>query len=118
MIWTGCHINFEKNTLLPRRDRIFLGIGHDTVNMRFFLGRRRCKKMRKALKELFVSVKIGLRVKAKYVTRVVGILWSIEVVCHRVVTIMCKSMIATLVKMLRDPHLIEKNQFNLRRLLK
>ena len=118
MIWTGCHINFEKSTLLPRRDRIFLGIGHDTVNMRFFLGRRRCKKLRKALKELFKSVRIGGRVKAKYVARVVGILWSIEVVCHRAVAIMCKSMIATLAKMLRAPHLLDKNQFNLRRLLK
>lgn len=118
MLWTGCRVNFEKSGLLPRRDRTFLGIGHDTVLMRFYLGKRRCAKLRATLRELFDNVEVGHKVKAKLVARAIGLLWSIEVVCHRAVATMCRGMISVLATMLRTPELLNLSQFNLRLLLK
>ena len=118
LLWTGSHVNFEKSSVLPRRDGAFLGIGHDTVLMRFFLGARRCSKMRRALKALLAVARVGKRLRAKLVARVIGLLWSVETVCHRAVAVMCRSMIRTLAIMLKEPHLLAKTQFNLRRLLK
>ena len=119
LTWLGCDINVEKSGLLPRqKDGVFLGIGHDTKRMRFFLSKRRCAKLRAKVEELMRFVRVGARVPAKLVAQLVGTLWSIEVVCHRAVAIMCRGMIACLAKMLGSPELKNALKFNLRWLLK
>ena len=93
MLWLGFHINFTKSVVLPRLDGIFLGIGHDTRRMRFFLSKRRCEKLWLRLEGLHSMVAIGRRVRARAVARVVttvvGTLWSVQVVCHRAVAMQC-----------------------------
>lgn len=118
MMWLGCDINFDKSVLLPRQDGVFLGVGHDTKNMRFFLSEKRCEKLRARVKALRQEAHVGGQVSAKNVAGVVGSLWSIEIVCHRAVAVMCREMIACLAEMLRDPELLQANAFNMRWLLK
>lgn len=52
------------------------------------------------------------------VTRVVGTIWSVHVVCHRAVQIMCRSMIVTITTMLGSPELLCESGTELIRLLK
>lgn len=118
LLWLGFHINFKKSVLLPRLDGVFLGIGHDTRNMRFFLSTRRQKKLTLRVKDLLSRVRPGRYVKAKDVARVIGTIWSIQVVCHRAVSMCCREMIRTLTVMLRSPVLIGSSGFDMRRLLK
>ena len=104
----GCFVNFpNKTNLVPRqKDSIFLGIGHNTVKMRYFLPVKRIKKLVRAMKDLRAAVRVGGRVPAKLVARVLGILWSIQVVCHKAVATMTKGIIHTLAVMLRKPELV------------
>ena len=118
LMWLGCDINFEKSNLVPRKDGVFLGVGHDTVNMRFFLSKKRCAKLRTRIADLLQRARVGHRVGARDVARIVGSLWSVEVVCHRAVAIQCRGMIAWLAKMLRRTERLKANAFNMRWLLK
>ena len=103
----GCFVNFPKKTnLLPRqRDSVFLGIGHDSIAMRFFLPKKRIRKLVSALRELRKAARVGRKVSAKLVARVIGILWSVQVCCHRAVAILTRAIIQTIAVMLRKPEL-------------
>ena len=103
----GCFVNFPKKThLLPRqRDSVFLGIGHNSIAMRFFLPKKRIKKLLAALRELRRVARVGGKVAAKLVARVIGILWSVQVCCHRAVAVMTRAIIQTIAVMLGKPEL-------------
>ena len=105
-LWLGTDINFEKSQLIPRRDAIFLGIGHDTSLMRFFLSIKRCAKLRQATRRLRSQVTVGELVLAIEVARLVGTLYSVAVVCRRAVALMTRGMIRILAKMLNAPWLV------------
>lgn len=105
-LWLGTDINFKKSQIIPRRDSIFLGIGHDTRLMRFFLSMKRCQKMRERVRALRNLVKIGERVLAKEVARLIGALWSVMVVAHRAVAMMTRGLIRVIAVMLNMPELL------------
>ena len=106
-IWLGTDVNVDKSQIIPRRgDSIFLGIGHDTRLLRFFLAMKRCEKMRSAVTRLRSRVRVGHRVEAKEVARLIGALWSVMVVCFRAVAMMTRGMIRTLAVMLGDPQVL------------
>ena len=73
--------------------------------MLFFLTQRRITKLRDTVSELRSAVTVGKRVEAKLVARLIGLLWSIQVVCHRAVTVFTRAMIRTLAVMLQVPNL-------------
>ena len=118
LIWLGCHVNFEKSCIVPRRDGVFLGIGHDTERLRFFLPEKRSKTLRRRISELLEAAVPGNLVKARDVAKVVGTIWSVQVVCHRAVSMMCRAMIRTLAAMLNAPRLRYASKEDLRWLLK
>lgn len=105
----GCFVNFAKSDILPRqRDNVFLGIGHNNTKLRFFLPKKRIAKLDAAIKELRAEVRVGGKVSAKLVARIVGLLWSCHVCCHKAVAIMCRGMIRTLAVMLGMPELMSQ----------
>lgn len=107
LISLGCFVNFRKSRIIPRqKDNVFLGIGHDSIRMRFFLPAKRIKKLEQTFKELRSLAVVGGRVEAKMVARAVGLLWSIHVVCHKAVAVMCRAMIRTLTVMLKKPQML------------
>ena len=118
LIWLGCHANFEKSCIIPRRDGIYLGIGHDTELMRFFSPGKRCDTLVRRIKHLLSYARPGKRVRARDVAKVIGTIWSVLVVCHRAVAMMCRGMIRTLAKMLNTPRLRYASKTDLRWLLK
>ena len=118
LIWLGCHVNFSKSCIIPRQDGVFLGIGHDTKLLKFFLPKKRCSTLRQRIADLLSRVVPGKRVRARYVAKVVGTIWSVQVVCHRAVVMMCRAMIRTLAVMLQAPHVRYASKVDLRWLLK
>jgi hypothetical protein len=107
-IWLGTDVNTVKSQIIPRRgDAVFLGIGHDTRLLRFFLTKKRCEKMRAAVVRLRSRVKVGCLVEAKEVARLIGALMSVMVVIYRAVAMMTRGMIRTLADMLDDPRIAE-----------
>ena len=106
LIALGCFVNFRKSSLLPRqKDSVYLGTGHNNVVERFFIAMKRIGKLIRAIKHLRSKVRIGRRVAAKAVARVIGLLWSCQVCCHKAVAIMCRAMTRTITIMLRQPQL-------------
>ena len=118
LIWLGCHVNFKKSCIIPRRDGVFLGIGHDTVKMRFFLPKKRSDTLRRRITTLLAKAVPGNLIKAREVAKVIGTIWSVQVVCHRAVAMMCRGMIRTLAAMLSVPRLRYASKVDLRWLLK
>ena len=107
LISLGCFVNFKKSRIVPRqKDNIFLGIAHDSIRMRFFLPSKRKEKLDRTFQELRSLARVGGLVDAKAVARAVGLLWSIHVVCHKAVAIMCRGMIRTLAVMLKRPQML------------
>ena len=103
----GCFVNFEKSDILPRqKDNVCLGMGHNSVVMRFFLPKKRIGKLIDGLRDLRSRVRIGEKVLAKSVARIIGLLYSIQVCCHKAVALMCRGMIRILAVMLGVPHLV------------
>ena len=118
LIWLGCHVNFRKSCIIPRRDGIFLGIGHDTEKMQFFLPKKRSATLTRRISDLLEKAVPGNLVRARDVAKVIGTIWSVQVVCHRAVSMMCRAMIRTLAEMLRAPRLRYASKVDLRWLLK
>ena len=118
LIWLGCHVNFKKSCIVPRRDGVFLGIGHDTARMRFFLPEKRSNTLVRRISDLLGKAEPGNLVRARDVAKVIGTIWSVQVVCHRAVSMMCRGMIRTLAAMMNVPRLRYASKTDLRWLLK
>jgi hypothetical protein len=115
----GFSINFDKSMILPRREITHLGIRCCSRSRRFSLPPKRVVKLNAAVGDLAEQAVVGEGVPARLVARVVGNLWSVHVVAHRCVAIMCRSMIDTLAVALRRPDLVNcKDPSTLRFLLK
>lgn len=121
----GFHINVHKSCLLPSRKRRFLGCVCDSSDLSFSLTQERCSKLRLRIRQLRLAVQAARQqggprvlVKMKAIAKVVGSIWSIHVVCHKAVAIMCRSMCEVLALQLRlDDLRFERNAFRLKRLL-
>ena len=121
----GFHINVDKSHLLPSRRRRFLGCVCDSTDLSFSLTPERCAKLRLRIRQLRQAVQAARQAKGprvlvemRAIAGVVGSIWSIHVVCHKAVAIMCRSMCEVLASQLRLDHLRnERDEFRLKRLL-
>ena len=123
----GYHINIAKSKLLPHMKRQFLGCWCDSSDLSFSLTPKRCSKLRCRLGDLRRAVSVASRARGAHarrvgmrdVARVVGSIWSIQVVCHKAVSIMARAMISVLAAELRHECLRkERNRHRLKRLLR
>ena len=102
----GFSLNLNaKSQIVPTTYYCHIGVLISSSRMRFSLPQRRVLKINMALQDLSDCVVIGKKVSAKKVAKVVGMLWSVSIVCHRSVAIMTRGLIRTLAVMLRVPAL-------------
>ena len=98
----GFSVNLNsKSQIVPSTFYCHIGILLSSILMRFSLPERRVKKIETALRDLFQIAVVGGSVCAKKVAKVIGLLWSASIVCHRAVAIMTRGLIRTLAVMLR-----------------
>ena len=102
----GFSLNLNhKSQIIPTTFYCHIGVLISSSRMRFSLPQRRVFKIEVTLDQLITTVKIGKPVCAKLVAKVVGMLWSSSIVCHRSVAVMTRGLIRTLAVMLRVPEL-------------
>ena len=102
----GFSLNLNaKSQIVPTTFYCHIGVLISSARMRLSLPQRRITKLNSALHDLHTSVKVGSQVLAKKVAKVIGMLWSASIVCHRSVAIMTRGLIRTLTTMLRIPDL-------------
>lgn len=101
----------SKSQIVPTTFYCHIGILISSSRMRFSLPQRRVDKIEAALRDLADIVItpqggwVNGPVCAKKVAKVIGLLWSASIVCHRSVAIMTRGLIRTLAVMLRTPEL-------------
>ena len=95
----------EKSQIVPTTYYCHIGVLISSSRMRFSLPQRRVLKIITALQDLSDCAVIGTKISAKKVAKVVGMLWSMSIVCHRSVAVMTRGLIRTLAVMLRVPAL-------------
>ena len=109
----GYSVNLNhKSIIVPTYYYCHIGICINSVTMRFSLPQRRVLKLRKSVRCLQAVTKVGKSVSAKAVARLVGQLWSINVVCYRAVAIMARGLIQTLAKMIRSSEAMDETNPN------
>jgi hypothetical protein len=118
----GFVLNLEsgKTSLVPRPTQVFCGLLLDVRRGCWFsLSEKRVLKLAEAIQGLLSRVRVGYSVPLLAVARVVGGIWSIHVVAHRAVSIMCRGMIRVLAVALGRPELCEeRNMARLKILLR
>ena len=91
----------DKSTIVPTTYYCHIGILLSSTRMRFSLPARRVQKMVSAMRNLQSVAKVGHKVEARLVAKVVGQLWSANVVCFRAVAIMARGMTHTIATLIR-----------------
>lgn len=115
----GFWVNFDKSVIVPSRKPRYLGCLTDSTLLRLSLPTARCTKVRRAAVTLRENISKAGYVDMRALAKFIGNLWAIHVVARRAVSIMCRSMIAILAKVLRQPWLRnEPDPSRLRWLLK
>ena len=107
-----------KSCLVPMPHQVFCGT---TLDVRrgcwFTLTERRVLKLTAALVHLRSVTRVGYAVAVLDIAKVVGLIWSIHVVAHRAVSIMCRGMIRVLAIHLGKPELCEERNMDRLRVL-
>ena len=109
----GYSVNLNhKSIIVPTYYYCHIGICINSVTMRFSLPQHRVLKLRESVRWLQAATTVGKPVAAKAVARLVGQLWSINVVCFRAVAIMARGLIQTLAKMIRSSKAMDESNPN------
>ena len=122
----GFHVGVQKSELLPAMKRIFLGCWCDSRSLSFSLTAKRCRKLKKRLKEVRHAVRTAKRdakgrrqIDMRTLAMLVGSIWSVQITCHRAVSMMARGMCDVLASSLRFEWIKkERNRFRLKRLLR
>ena len=108
-----------KSTIVPTYYYCHIGVCINSVSMRFSLPHKRIQKIVLSIQHLSAVAVIGKSVDAKLVARLVGQLWSANIVCCRAVAVMARAMIHTIATMIRGSGVVhEPDLRKLRFLLK
>ena len=93
----GLSLKIPKCSYFPRHAMVALGTVVDLTAFKFRVSKKRAAKIDVAIGKLQDKVRCDpLRVPAKLVASVIGLIWSISCCCHRAVSIMTRDMIAVL----------------------
>ena len=122
MVLLGFKLSFHKCSIVPLPWMRHLGFILDARSgegCTISLPPDRAANIKRTVDSLAMTTAVGRKVPLLEVAAVVGTLWSIHVVCHRAVAVMCRPLIYVLAVALRIPAIrLCSEACNLSRLLK